>query len=360
MGLCWLNFSVTRASSFQTIAFSEKFTFKTKNAPPLASKTAAKLPRTIHPLFFLSLRGGSSDSSTKLTFSSVTFDNGPFWQFNQVMLAANALCFVVSLLSGGSHLHLDLLGTGAFAIASIPTGLSSSVPRVKLSALCVSLWASKLASFLFSRALKTKHDARLSDTLSTTSGTFGFWLISLLWGVLCSLPHSLGATSSYNVPLMESPCSMAGAGLFLLGFLTETTADYQKWMFKKANPGKFCNAGLWSISQHPNFLGNVLLWSGIFLMNAPALIEPPPAIPAADSALAVLCKNVWRFRRLALSALSPLFLYTLFTGQASRTFSNTQELAQKKYGDDPAYQTYMKAVPLIFPNPLKILSGKYK
>ena len=145
---------------------------------------------------------------------------------------------------------------------------------------------------------------------STTSGTFGFWFVSLLWGCVCSLPHSLGATSSYNIPILQSPYSIAGAVLFVVGFLTETTADFQKWMFKQSSPKQFCDVGVWSISQHPNFLGNLLLWSGIFLINAPALVDPPPPV-ATETTVASIFQNLWRFKRVALAALSPLFLYTL-------------------------------------------------
>ena len=93
----------------------------------------------------------------------------------------------------------------------------------------MALWATKLASFLFYRALQVKHDARLSETLSTTSGMIGFWTISFLWGFLVSLPHVLGA----GVPVGERPkfgrVHAAGVAVFLAGFLIETTADLQKW-----------------------------------------------------------------------------------------------------------------------------------
>jgi steroid 5-alpha reductase family enzyme len=302
------------------------------------------------------LRGGGggggvfSRDATKLHLTPTSFGNGPFWEFNQIIAAVNLLGFITSVVSGGSHLHLDLLGTGAFALSAIHTGLASDIPRVQLSAGLVSLWGTKLASFLFWRALQLKHDNRLSTTLSTVTGTATFWFVSLLWGVIASFPHSLGATSSYNIPILKSPCAIVGVILFLLGLLTETTADIQKWIFKANNPGKFCNVGLWSISQHPNWLGNLMLWSGILLLNAPALIDPPPLAGNTTNLLQFL----WRFKRLAVAALSPLFLYTLFSGQASGSITNAQELVMTKYGKDPEFRTYQDMVPLIVLNPLKL------
>ena len=51
-------------------------------------------------------------------------------------------------------------------------------------------------------------------------------------------------------------------------------ADLQKWQFKAdpANKGKFCDAGVWKLSQHPNWAGNLLMWTGITIFNAPTLL----------------------------------------------------------------------------------------
>mmetsp|Transcript_25535 Transcript_25535/g.59315 ORF Transcript_25535/g.59315 Transcript_25535/m.59315 type:complete len:143 (+) Transcript_25535:315-743(+) len=132
--------------------------------------------------------------------------------------------------------------------------------------------------------------------------------------------------------------------MYAVGILTETTADLQKYAFKASHPGQFCNVGLWSISQHPNFFGNLLLWSGIFCMNAPALVETPKGTG--------LWAKIWAARRTGVALLSPLFMFLLFSGQANGTITNAVQLAQKKYGSDPAYQSYIETVPKIFPNPL--------
>jgi steroid 5-alpha reductase family enzyme len=100
---------------------------------------------------------------------ALTFDNAPFTGSLSIYAAINALGFVISILTG-SHLHLDLLGTGAFTLASLPTLLSATSLRVALSSAAVCTWGAKLAGFLFFRALKVKTDGRLDGTLSTASG----------------------------------------------------------------------------------------------------------------------------------------------------------------------------------------------
>jgi hypothetical protein len=136
---------------------------------------------------------------------------------------------------------------------------------------------------------------------------------------------------------MASPLVLkAGAMLYGVGLLIETFADGQKYFFKQAHPGQFTNVGLWSISQHPNFFGNLVLWAGIFVMNAPAMIDPLPKNVS-------LWKRIWACRRLVVSLLGPWFMWTLFSGQAKGTLSKTMELASSKYGNDPAYSRFVNA-----------------
>ena len=130
---------------------------------------------------------------------------------------------------------------------------------------------------------------------------------------------------------------MLGLGLFALGLLLESSADYQKWAFKHdpANRGKFCDVGVWKASQHANWLGNLTLWSGIFLLNAPTLL--------ASGSMA-RCVG-----RLGAAALSPLFMLALFYAQATDTIAQTAKMADAKYGDDPRYKAYVASTPLVLP-----------
>jgi steroid 5-alpha reductase family enzyme len=285
----------------------------------------------------------------------VSFDPTPFHQSTTIFTSINMLGLLISILSGGSHIHIDLLGTGAFALAAlIPPFFSfpklQQNSRIVISSLCVSVWSIKLALFLFYRALQVKTDARLDDTLNTFSGTVGFWFISTLWGIICSLPHALGSTSPYPGNVYSL---IVGLTLFGLGLITETRADYQKWIFKQqwttaGQTASFCNVGLWSISQHPNFLGNLLLWFGILVMNGPSLIEWGPLRNNNKIAFPSL---IWKCRRLFIALLSPCFMFLLFHGQASGYITNSVQLALQKYGGKPngLFEKYMKETPLIFP-----------
>ena len=65
----------------------------------------------------------------------------------------------------------------------------------------------------------------------------------------------------------------AGAGVWLAGFLLQSTADRQLAIFKRdpANRGGLLDSGAWALVRHPNYLGESAMWAGWFLL---ALAHP--------------------------------------------------------------------------------------
>ena len=189
-------------------------------------------------------------------------------------------------------------------------------------------------------------------------------------GLARLLLHTLAA----GVPVAARPAGVPllakfGALMFAAGFAVETVADLQKWAFKNdaANAGKCCSVGLWKMSQHPNWAGNLLLWSGILVINAPTLLAavrraarrahrplPPLLLPPLPRG------RLHRRRRRATdavgdsvggaagSAAGPAFLGALY-GQGSGAVSNTVELAGSKYQVDSGYAAYVETTPLVVP-----------
>ena len=54
-----------------------------------------------------------------------------------------------------------------------------------------------------------------------------------------------------------------------MAVILELISDNQLWKFKQSskNTGKFIETGLWKYSRHPNYLGEILFWWGIYFMT---------------------------------------------------------------------------------------------
>lgn len=89
--------------------------------------------------------------------------------------------------------------------------------------------------------------------------------------------------------------------------------------------GKFICHGLWSISRHPNYFGEILMWSGLWL-----------------SASSVL--SGWQQ---CVSLISPLFTSYLLIGISGIPL--LEQYGQRKWGMDPAYQEYIKNTAKLVP-----------
>ncbi len=120
-----------------------------------------------------------------------------------------------------------------------------------------------------------------------------------------------------------------------LGILLESTADLTKNSFKKKHPKQFCNVGFFKIVRCPNYLGEVLTWTGVFLSGVTVLHGGLQWIAALGGWICIV--------------------YIMFGG------ARRLELRQNKnYGNDPEYQKYVKSTPILLPFIPLYSIAKYK
>ena len=167
---------------------------------------------------------------------------------------------------------LGFMVIGWFYVATVP---ETATARGVLVCLLVSLWALRLSLFIGFRNLGSGEDFRYRQWRDEAGANF--WWISyfkvfllqaiLLWVVSSPLLLAqLGGQSS-----RWSVIDLVAVLLWSVGFLFETVADWQLARFKKnpANSGRVMRTGLWSLSRHPNYFGEALLWWGIGLLALP-------------------------------------------------------------------------------------------
>jgi len=217
---------------------------------------------------------------------------------------------------------LTYISVTALAVWSAPT---ADAHRWLLFA-CVLLWAVRLGTFLFLRVHQDGGDSRF-DRIKHDPLRFLFtWTLQGLW-VLVTAGAALAAIGS-SAPADLGLLAWCGAVLWLLGFLIEAVADAQKRAFRRTHGSEaFINTGLWRLSRHPNYVGEILLWVGVAVLALPLL-------------------QGWQL----LTLVSPLFVYLLLTRVSGVPL--LEKKAKARWGDDPRYQAYVERTPVLFPRPV--------
>ena len=201
--------------------------------------------------------------------------------------------------------------------------------RAMVIAGMVILWCIRLGSFLYMRIHAAGGtDSRFEKIKVNPARFLVAWTLQGLWVVLTASAALAAITTKDPAPI--GVFFFVGAAVWVLGIVWETVADIQKSAFKKdpANKGKFINVGLWRWSRHPNYFGEITLWTGILIM-----------------ALPVLSGLSW------LVVISPIIVTLLLTKVRGINLQDAQ--AKERWGDDPAYQEYRKNTPALIPRPPK-------
>ena len=115
-----------------------------------------------------------------------------------------------------------------------------------------------------------------------------------------------------------------GAALMALGVLLESVADAQKKAAKKINKNRFVDTGLYRLVRCPNYLGELVIWTGAFVVCFGA------------------CCSVWQWIVAAIGYIG--IVYVMFSGARRLEIRQT-----KVYGNDPEFQAYIKKTPILLP-----------
>ncbi|XP_038642586.1 uncharacterized protein si:ch211-210c8.6 [Scyliorhinus canicula] len=220
----------------------------------------------------------------------------------------------------------DLAGSGTFIILTHLSYRwnSTSYSRQKIQSALITVWGLRLGLFLFFRVLKEGSDRRFNDVRTNPKQFFVYWTLQGVWIFITLLPTLILNTQEKDRPLCVR--DYAAWTIWTLGFATEAIADQQKWNFKSDpdNVGKFIQTGLWAYSRHPNYLGEILQWTGLFI-SASSVMEGVDHV----------------------SVLSPVFLWYLLTHVSGIPILEKQ--ATLKWGHDPDYLKYIKNTPALWP-----------
>lgn len=251
-----------------------------------------------------------------------------------IAMAVNWLVFVPSATAKSDTFYdttgaITYLTVTGFACWAAINALGSLDTRAWVIAAMVALWCIRLGSFLFIRIhAMGGTDSRFEKIKVNPARFLVAWTLQGLWVVLTASAALAAITTTNPQPI--GVFFWIGAAVWIIGIAFEAVADAQKSKFKNNpdNKGKFIDTGLWRWSRHPNYFGEITLWTGILVMAIPVL-------------------SGWSW----LVVISPIFVALLLTKVSGINLQDAQ--AKQRWGDDPAYQQYRQNTPALIPRPPK-------
>ena len=249
---------------------------------------------------------------------------------NTSYLILAVVSFLITSIGFRYYIHFFSVGYG-FAIAGLALAMGIvflpvlTLPTILMCVLLLG-YGLRLGGYLLYRENKTPaYNQRVSGDIKDGNKVpfgvkFAIWISCAVLYLLMTCPIyfrlKLGA-SELDLP------AIVGLVLMVVGIGMEALADKQKSDAKKKNPGRFVDTGLYRFVRCPNYLGELLLWIGVFVSGFGYMTG-------------------WQWIPAILGLM--LIFYVMLSG------ARRLELRQNaSYSNDPEYQQYVTTVPIILP-----------
>lgn len=240
-----------------------------------------------------------------------------------------ALALIASSCGFRKYVWFISIGYGA-AIALIGVGLlvifgSSLTVGTALQCVLLVVYGCRLAGYLIYRDVKTAYNRRMKGEVKSNEGVspvakVGIWVSASVLYVLQTSPVLFRLEGTRGTDVL----SIVGLVISTAGLVLETTADLQKNRAKKANPKRFVDTGLFRLVRCPNYFGEMVFWTGVFVSGISVYANTVQWVCALLGYLGII--------------------YVMFGG--ARRLEIRQD---KNYGDDPEYQRYKSTTPIMIP-----------
>jgi len=242
-------------------------------------------------------------------------------------LTATILVFLVSMAADNSSMYdpywsLQPLGLAVYYLWTHHGGFDA---RQILVAVLVFLYSARLTSNFFRDwPGLSKEDFRYV-AFRRRFGKF-YWLVSF-WGVhlfptvlvyLGCLPlYAVAQTDGAPFGWLDGLGTVVVLGAVILAFV----ADEQLRRFRRdpANGGRHMNGGLWAYSRHPNYLGEIAFWWGLWLF-------------------ALACEPAWWWSGVGAAAITLMFV-----------FVSVPLMERRAAATRPGYGGYRDSTPMLLP-----------
>lgn len=240
-----------------------------------------------------------------------------------------ALALVASSCGFHKYVWFISIGYGA-AVALIGVGLlvlfgGSLTVGTALQCALLIVYGCRLSGYLVYRDVKTAYNRRMKGEVKSNEGVpfvakLGIWVSASLLYVMQTSPVMFRLADGRGTDAL----SLVGMALSVAGLILETTADLQKNRAKKRDPKRFVDTGLFRLVRCPNYFGEMVFWTGVFVSG----------LSVYGNAIEWICSTLGYLG----------IIYVMFGG--ARRLEIRQD---KNYGDDPEYQRYKSTTPIMIP-----------
>jgi len=166
--------------------------------------------------------------------------------------------------------HVDTMWSLFFVLNALyfysvfPASLRSS-----LIILLVLFWGVRLAIYLTYRNWGKPEDTRYLKIRQNNEPHFRYKSAYIIFGFQAILAWIVGSILFIAIENNHPITWLDNLGfiVILFGIAYESIADYQLMQFKNdiKNREKLLQSGLWKLSRHPNYFGEILVWWGFFI-----------------------------------------------------------------------------------------------
>ena len=188
----------------------------------------------------------------------------------------------------------------------------------------------RLSGFLLVRELKNitfkKTDVAKETLAKNGEKKMPIFVLAVIWAVV-SVLYVMQVSPMlfrYSNGSTEVVVTVIGFAVSIFGLILESIADKQKSEQKKENPNFVATKQLYSIVRCPNYLGEIIFWTGVFISGFCVYSGAGQWIMAIVAYIAIV--------------------YIMFNGA-----QRLEKRQMERYGDDPAYNEYANKTPIIIP-----------
>ncbi len=240
-----------------------------------------------------------------------------------VLFGAALLCSSLGFLK---FVYFISVGYG-FSVAAMGLALLAA-GRGRAAAPCVLLvlYGLRLGGYLALREMKSENYRKLLAREIRDGRGMKLWVKLCTWAGCALLYVLMVSPVAFRVLSLPGADGFRTAGVFVMccGLALEAAADAQKTAAKRKNPKRFVDTGLYRIVRCPNYLGEILFWTGV-------LVSGIPALTGAGRVLAALAG--WA-----------CIVFIMFGGARRLELRH-----ERNYGGDPEYRAWAERTPIILP-----------